>query len=377
MTHTGKCKNEVTKPTCVNNCSGTLKIVCGSDGETYPNECLLNLVACREESNLKIKHLGACTPATCKDIYCSQDYLKNCDSKNPVCGNDGMTYPTECDLMCAACGVLHLEVAYPGECQIPTTTTTMSSTIITTTTTTNLNSNCENTCNCDDNQCSYICGSNNVTYCNECQMKCQACKTNSEIFILYPRPCVALPINPDCDEICNCDLMETNVVCGTDGISYPNTCTLECNACKENSGVIIDHPGDCEKTTTTTESTDLCSEKCNCEDIEEPVCGSDGMTYPNECKLNCKACMENSDLVWIFDGECPLKKKLPFCPCPKDYQPICGNDGKTYGNICAYGCAQQYKHDLEMAYYGKCKKNDKMINMYQYLESISKNQISS
>lgn len=43
------------------------------------------------------------------------------------------------------------------------------------------------------------------------------------------------------------------------------------------------------------------------------------------------------------------------CRCAKDFQPICGSDGKTYPNICVLRCEQQTINDrLTALYSGAC-----------------------
>ena len=49
------------EPKCSQACPKIYRPVCGSDGETYPNECVLNVTACENEENIRVVHEGPCS----------------------------------------------------------------------------------------------------------------------------------------------------------------------------------------------------------------------------------------------------------------------------------------------------------------------------
>ena len=56
----------------------------------------------------------------------------------------------------------------------------------------------------------------------------------------------------------------------------------------------------CEMTSTGPEC--VCPD--GCVPFESPVCGSDGMTYENECLLNVKSCTLQEEIYVVSQGTC-------------------------------------------------------------------------
>ncbi|XP_034825525.2 serine protease inhibitor dipetalogastin-like [Maniola hyperantus] len=297
-------------------CEYNYEPVCGSDGVTYTNQCLLE---CYSNNGVKKGKppVTECTDGvTCSDCVCQSIYL-------PVCSMSGQTYPNECELSCEnhrrAQEKRSLEyLAYRAACLGPP-------------------------CDCSTTA-SPVCGSDNVQYRNLCELNC----ANGNAKTKGLRPIVFKNVGA-CLDACQCPDLK-NYICANDGIQYDNLCEIACQNRKQTcslSGPIVPTP------------TKICI-PCMCPLVYNPVCATDGelepRTFPNPCELHCEAERTNNpSLSIIAFGFCSS------CFCTEQYLPVCGTDCKTYSNECELRCAnnRRPKGDfISVFHYGPCEVED-------------------
>uniref|UniRef100_A0A8C1I0U8 Agrin n=1 Tax=Cyprinus carpio carpio TaxID=630221 RepID=A0A8C1I0U8_CYPCA len=395
---------------CPLSCENVPKhVVCGSNGLDYQSECELHMKACATQKNIRVHHQGRCDPCSDTQNILSMGCRVNpktykqftfapadsCPPDNtPICASDGHTYDSECQMeRMALQNNLELKKVYSGSCKekggCPNGCKYNAMCLL---------ENGEFRCSCDPIQCdgTYkpLCGKDGKTYPNDCERKLEECRTETDIPIKQQGPCDlnlespclkktcefgAVCVVKNSEPVCECSdacPQDQDPVCGSDGHTYSSSCQMKAMGCALQKKIQMQHKGPCDESCTNCSFGAICDTQTGrcvcpkgCLETRQPVCGSDGMTYENECKLNVEACTKQLELRVVAHGECKtcgstvcswgarcVQNKCECQQCMgQPMKPVCGSDGNTYNNDCELrlaSCKKQRK--IEVAKPGIC-----------------------
>ncbi|KAJ6640905.1 putative cytochrome P450 6d5 [Pseudolycoriella hygida] len=215
----------------------------------------------------------------------------------PVCGSDGRTYKTECQLKKRACrrGISTLRVAYKGQCQ-----------------TSCKNVKCPQSMHCLEDQ-------NLMPHCVSCATKCPPFEKTFKSIVSNP----------------------SRLVCGTDGVTYRNLCEIKRAACLLGRSIPVAYRG-------------ACNDTANCNNIkckDRQICLNDLITHRPRCVSCSFKCSRKRKPQGKRDG------KVTSVGVNTEMK-LCGRNMHTYNSWCQMikdSCSTGFFIDIE--HNGECSAN--------------------
>uniref|UniRef100_A0A8C3R903 Agrin n=1 Tax=Cyanoderma ruficeps TaxID=181631 RepID=A0A8C3R903_9PASS len=314
-------------------CDGAFRPLCGRDSRTYGSDCERRRAECRQQQHIPVRHSGPCERCgQCRFGAICEAESGRCvcptecvPSAQPVCGSDGVTYGSECELHVRACTQQkNILVAAQGPCKSCG------------------GSVCSFGSRCVDGQCvcprcqrqppAPVCGTDGVTYGSPCQLQVASCRLQKAIEVARTGPCE--------DE------------CGSGGSGSGDGSECEQERCRQFGGWWDEDAED---------------EPCVCDFTclavpRSPVCGSDGVTYANECELKKTRCEKRQEIFVTSQGACrgewpPLATTPPpplVLHCSQTVYGCCPDNVTLALGVGAAGCPSTCQCNPYGSYGGSC-----------------------
>ncbi|XP_069724982.1 ovoinhibitor-like isoform X1 [Phaenicophaeus curvirostris] len=245
-----------------------------------------------------------------------------------------------------------------------------------------------------------VCGTDGRTYSNECEICLHNEEHRASVGKAHDGECEQQYITIDCHRyprsendghvLVACPRM-LKPVCGSDSFTYDNECGICAYNAEHHTNITKMYDGECKQdkincskyeSVTTEDGMVLVS----CPRILSPVCGTDGLTYDNECGICAYNGAHRTDVSKKHNGKCRLETSETDCSryprrvikdgkarirCPRILLPVCGTDGFTYDNECGL-CAHNLEHgtDVKKSHEGRCKEESTPVDCSMYLSNV-------
>ncbi|XP_034447566.1 agrin isoform X10 [Hippoglossus hippoglossus] len=386
-------------------CDGTYKPMCGMDGHSYTNDCMRRKAECLSKTLIPIRHPGPCDlniPSPCLDKQCehgAECVVKNnepvCECpeacahiSDPVCGSNGHSYGSHCEMRAMGCALQKfIQIQHKGPCDESCANCSFGAICDA------QSGQCVCTSECVDSH-QPVCGSDGTTYNSECELHVRACKEQMDLRVLSQGECktcgsTVCAWGARCvQNKCKCPECFGEAllpVCGSDGITYHSKCELGLSSCMQKRRIDVAKTGSCDEDCGSGGSgsgVESCEQdRCRMfggswdEDAEEdrcvcdftcqsvphnPVCGSDGKNYSNECELKKARCENQEHLLIQNQGPCavisatslPELKALQHCSL--SVYGCCSDNMTAAAGVGLAGCPSTCQCNAYGSYKGTC-----------------------